>query len=182
MREISALKDDRVEADELYDRPSVKEIDKEEIVNLAEQSLYFGFICAYAQGMHQLAEASKEYSYDLDLKLVAKIWRAGCIIRAELLEDIMKAFTDNKDIVNLLMAPSFVSKVNETVNAARKLVGYAVSSAIPVPGLSNSLTYFDAFTASELPLNLIQAQRDYFGSHTYERKDMKGIFHTKWNK
>ncbi|WP_235296010.1 NADP-dependent phosphogluconate dehydrogenase [Portibacter marinus] len=182
MRAISALREERVKADELYDRPDVRKMDKDELVDWAEQSLYFGFICAYCQGLHQLAEASKEYEYHLDLALIAKIWRAGCIIRAELLEDIMKAFNENEQIVNLLMAPDFINKVNGTVGSARKLVLYAMECAIPVPGLANSLTYFDAFTASELPLNLIQAQRDYFGSHTYERKDKEGSFHTEWGK
>lgn len=182
MREISALKDERVKADAIYNRPAVKAIDKTELVVNAEKALYFAFICAYAQGLHQLSEASVEYGYNLDLKTIAKIWRAGCIIRAELLEDIMLAFDEESKLYNLLMAPSFVDKVHSTVSAARKLVSYAVESGIPVPGLSNSITYFDAYTASELPLNLIQAQRDHFGSHTYERNDMEGIFHTEWGK
>jgi 6-phosphogluconate dehydrogenase len=180
MREISALKDERVKADTIYDRPEVKSIDKEELVENAEKALYFAFICAYAQGLHQLSAASVEYGYNLDLKTIAQIWRAGCIIRAELLEDIMVAYDGQNELSNLLMSPSFVDKVHATVGAARKLVSYAVESAIPVPGLSNSVTYFDAYTASELPLNLIQAQRDHFGSHTYERNDREGIFHTEW--
>ena len=130
--------------------------------------------------MHQLADASKEYGYELDIAEIAKIWRAGCIIRAKLLADITEAFHADKSLPNLLLSPSFIEKVQGTVDAARELVSYAAKNGIPVPGLSNSLTYFDAYTSSRLPLNLIQAQRDYFGSHTYERVDRDGVFHTEW--
>lgn len=180
MREISALKEERVQADNLYSRPVIALMDKKELEKLAEEALYFSFIITYAQGLHQLAYASKEYGYDLDIAEIAKIWRAGCIIRAELLADITKAFNENKELPNLLLSPSFITKVQETVNSARELVAYAAKNGIPVPGLSNSLTYFDAYTSSRLPLNLIQAQRDHFGSHTYERIDKTGIFHTEW--
>ena len=171
MREISALKDERVQADELYDRPTPEAIDKSELVKIAEEALYFSFIVTYAQGLHQLGDASKEYGYELDIAVIAKIWRAGCIIRAGLLADITEAFQKDKNVPNLLLSPSFVEKVKSTVGSARLLVAYAAKNGIPLPGLSNSLTYFDAYTSSRLPLNLIQAQRDYFGSHTYERLD-----------
>ncbi|WP_394971403.1 NADP-dependent phosphogluconate dehydrogenase [uncultured Croceitalea sp.] len=180
MREISALKDERIKADELYDRPMPAAIDKADFVSKAEEALYFAFIMAYAQGMHQLADASKEYGYELDLGEIAKIWRAGCIIRAGLLADITDAFKTNAALPNLLLSPSFVGKVQSTVAATRELVSYGATNGIPLPGLSNSLTYFDAYTSSRLPLNLIQGQRDYFGSHTYERIDREGIFHTEW--
>ncbi|MFD2098293.1 NADP-dependent phosphogluconate dehydrogenase [Flagellimonas iocasae] len=180
MREISALKDERVKADALYGRPTPKSVDKADFTNKAEQALYFAFIVTYAQGMHQLADASKEYGYELELGEIAKIWRAGCIIRAALLADITEAYRANENLENLLLSPSFVEKVQETVAAARELVAYGATNGIPLPGLSNALTYFDAYTSSRLPLNLIQAQRDYFGSHTYERVDKEGIFHTEW--
>lgn len=180
MREISALKEERTKADELYDRPSPEEVMKKALVEKSENALYFAFIMAYAQGMHQLADASKEYGYNLNLGEIAKIWRAGCIIRAGLLADITEAFQANPELQNLLLAPSFVAKVQNTVNATRELVAYGATNGIPLPGLSNSLTYFDAYTSERLPLNLIQAQRDYFGSHTYERLDKEGIFHTEW--
>ncbi|WP_010521946.1 NADP-dependent phosphogluconate dehydrogenase [Aquimarina agarivorans] len=180
MREISALKDERIKADALYGRPEVESIEKEKLVELAEQSLYFAFITAYAQGLHQLTDASKEYGYNLDLSLIAQIWRAGCIIRAALLEDITVAFKEDKNLPNLLLAPTFVERVQNAVPAVREVVAFAAKNGIPVPGLSNSLTYFDAYTSSKLPLNLIQAQRDHFGSHTYERTDREGIFHTEW--
>jgi len=159
MREISALKAERIEADK-----------------------YFSFIITYAQGLHQLTDASNEYGYELQIAEIAKIWRAGCIIRAGLLADITEAFNEDSTLPNLLLSPSFVKKVQRTVDAARELVSYGAKNGIPLPGLSNSLTYFDAYTSSRLPLNLIQAQRDYFGSHTYERLDKEGIFHTEWEK
>jgi len=180
MREISALKEERVAADLLYDRPKVDLMDNEKLENLAEQALYFSFIITYAQGLHQLADASKEYGYNLDIAVIAKIWRSGCIIRAGLLADITEAFKEDSNLPNLLLSPTFVEKVQGSVAAARTLVCYAATNGIPLPGLSNSLTYFDAYTSSRLPLNLIQAQRDYFGSHTYERTDKEGIFHTEW--
>jgi len=180
MREISALKEERLQADNLYGRPTPAIMDKNELEKWAEEALYFSFITIYAQGLHQLADASKEYGYDLDLSVIAKIWRAGCIIRAALLEDISQAYTKDKQLANLLLSPNFVPKVKSTVDGARILVAYGAKNGIPLPGLSNSLTYFDAYTSGRLPLNLIQAQRDHFGSHTYERTDMEGIFHTEW--
>ena len=180
MREISALKEERLQADKLYERPAVETMDKQILAALAEKALYFSFIITYAQGLHQLADASKEYGYDLEIAVIAKIWRAGCIIRAGLLADITEAFKADKNLPNLLLSPTFVEKVQGTVDAARELLAYGATNGIPLPGLSNSLTYFDAYTSSKLPLNLIQAQRDYFGSHTYERLDKEGVFHTEW--
>ena len=180
MREISALKEERVLADQLYTRPTPAPIAKEVIIAQAEQALYFSFIISYSQGLHQLADASREYGYELDMAVIAKIWRAGCIIRAGLLADIADAFTAKPDLANLLLSPAFVGKVQETLPAVRGLVAYAAQSGIPVPGLASALSYFDAYTSSNLPLNLIQAQRDHFGSHTYERIDREGIFHTNW--
>lgn len=180
MREISALKDERMKADTLYDRPEVKHLDKKKLEVLAEEALYFSFIITYAQGLHQLADASKEYGYQLDMAVIAKIWRAGCIIRAGLLADIAEAFKADQDLPNLVLSPTFVEKVQSTVSSARELVAFAATNGIPLPGLSSALTYFDAYTSTRLPLNLIQAQRDYFGSHTYERIDREGIFHTEW--
>ena len=180
MRELSALKEERIKADALYDRPVVAHMDKAILEDLSEKALYFSFIITYAQGLHQLADASKEYGYNLDISVIAKIWRAGCIIRAGLLADITEAFKAEPTLPNLLLSPNFVSKIKDSVGAARELVAFGAQNGIPLPGLSNSLTYFDAYTSSKLPLNLIQAQRDYFGSHTYERLDREGIFHTEW--
>ncbi len=181
MRELSALKNERIIAANLYEKPSIEKIDAEKLEKLAEEAMYFSFVITYAQGLSQLADASKEYAYDLDLEIVAKIWRAGCIIRAEILTDIAIAFSVDKDLPNLLVSKQFVDKIRSAVSSARQLVAYGAKNGIPLPGLSNSLTYFDAYTTNKLPLNLIQAQRDYFGSHTYERLDRDGIFHTEWS-
>jgi 6-phosphogluconate dehydrogenase len=182
MREISALKSERMAAEKVYEKPLTSTLNKKELVAMTEEALYFSFIITYAQGLHQLADASKEYGYDLNLATIARIWRAGCIIRAALLEDITAVYLDNSALTNLLLAPSFASKIKETVASTRKLVSHAALNGIPMPGLSNSLTYFDSYSSGRLPLNLIQAQRDYFGSHTYERTDREGIFHTEWEK
>lgn len=180
MRELSALKDDRLQAEKLYSKKGPDPLDKKNLGVLAEEALYFSFIITYAQGMHQLAEASKEYGYNLNLATIAKIWRAGCIIRAALLEDIAEAYQSDDQLTNLLLAPAFAEKINGCLASARVLVSYAAQNGIPLPGITNCLTYFDAYTSGRLPLNLIQAQRDFFGSHTYERLDMEGIFHTEW--
>jgi len=180
MRELSALKADRVMAEKLYGKTQPAAMAKDNLVKMAEEALYFAFIVTYAQGLHQLSEASREYGYDLDLGTIAKIWRAGCIIRAGLLADITKAFQQNPGLSNLLLDPTFSDEIKKTLASVRQLVSFGAANGIPLPGLSNSLTYFDAYTSGRLPLNLIQAQRDYFGSHTYERTDKEGVFHTKW--
>jgi len=180
MREISALKKDRTAASKVYKQPISESMDAKSLEKLSENALYFSFIITYAQGMHQLTEASKEYGYELDLGTIAKIWRAGCIIRAALLEDITQAYNKNEALENLLLSPSFIPKIQETVDAVRKLVAFGAKNGFPLPALSSSLSYFDAYTSARLPLNLIQAQRDHFGSHTYERTDREGIFHTDW--
>ncbi|MBD1261152.1 NADP-dependent phosphogluconate dehydrogenase [Maribacter polysiphoniae] len=180
MRELSALKDERLQAHSIYPKKEFEKIDKEALGKWAEEALYFGFILTYAQGFHQLTEASKAYGYDLNMPTVAKIWRAGCIIRAGLLADIANAFDKNKSTTHLVLNEDFAAKIKPTLPAVRHLVAFAVNNGIPLPGLNNALTYFDGFTTNRLPLNLIQAQRDYFGSHTYERTDMGGIFHTDW--
>ncbi|MBT8292826.1 MAG: NADP-dependent phosphogluconate dehydrogenase [Eudoraea sp.] len=181
MREISALKPERVLAAKKYDQDTIDLPEKQKLLTNAEKALYFAFIITYAQGMHQLKAASDEYGYELSLAEIAKIWRAGCIIRAALLEDIANAFEEDKELINLLLSPAFEEKIKDTVAAARELVAFAANNGIPMPGLFNSLSYFDAYTSARLPLNLIQAQRDYFGSHTYERIDKEGIFHTDWS-
>lgn len=178
MRAISSFKSDRLIAEKLYPNPAIPQ--NLPSVEDLEAALYFAFIVTYAQGMTQLVAASKEYSYGLDLAVISKIWRGGCIIRAGLLEDMRKAFAKNNELKSLLLDETFAKELNGAVASARKVVAFAVSAGIPVAGLSASLSYFDAFTTGRLPLNLIQAQRDHFGSHTYERLDREGIFHTEW--
>ncbi|MBT8320429.1 MAG: NADP-dependent phosphogluconate dehydrogenase [Eudoraea sp.] len=180
MRQISALKELRQTADEDYDHPGLESEDSAILIRLSEAALYFSFIITYAQGLHQLREASEEYSYELQLSTIAKIWRAGCIIRAGLLQEISLAFSENKDLEHLLLAPDIIPVMRKAVPSVRILLKKAIDNGVPMPGLSTALVYFDAFISGRLPLNLIQAQRDYFGSHTYERFDREGTFHTEW--
>jgi 6-phosphogluconate dehydrogenase len=129
-----------------------------------------------------LAVASKQYKYDLDLEAVARIWRGGCIIRAALLEDICAAFRARRDLSNLLLDPGLSRKVLQHQECLRQVVIHAAESGVPAPGLMVSLGYLDAYRSAWLPANLIQAQRDYFGAHTFERTDAKGTFHMEWEK
>ncbi len=178
MRQLSAMKDDRLKTEKLYSHaksnsplPSIDDI---------EETLYFSFIITFAQGMAQLSAASKEYNYGLQLETIAKIWRGGCIIRAKLLEKIMDVFLQKPDLNNLLLAPSFAEEINQCIATSRRVICFAIEEGIPVLGLSSGVGYFDALRTGQLPLNLIQAQRDHFGSHTYERTDKPGIFHSDW--
>jgi 6-phosphogluconate dehydrogenase len=139
-------------------------------------------ILTYAQGMELLRRASSHYAYGLSLATVAGIWRGGCIIRAALLEDIRSVFSSSPDLPNLLMNRDFAQEVMLRQNQLRAVVSAAVQMGVPVPALADSLSYFDGYRSGRLPANLIQAQRDYFGSHTYERTDAEGTFHTQWRK
>ena len=180
MRQISALKDQREQAERLYAKKEVEGWKAEDLVPKAEAALYFAFIATYAQGMHLLSEASRAYEYDLNLADISKIWRAGCIIRAGLLAEMADAFEADSQIENILLSPTFVPVVKECLPALREVVSYSAGQGLPLPCLSSALSYFDSLTSGRLPLNLVQAQRDYFGSHTYERTDREGIFHTEW--
>lgn len=178
MRAISAWKDERVKASSMYPKPVIPQ--SQPSVEDVENALYFASIVTYAQGMTQLAAASEEYGYECDMETIARIWRGGCIIRATLLEDMRKAYSKNAKLSSLLLDSGIAQKLNESVASVRKVVAFGVTGGIPVSALAASLSYFDAFTSGRLPLNLIQAQRDHFGSHTYERIDQEGIFHTEW--
>jgi 6-phosphogluconate dehydrogenase len=184
-RIISALKDERVAASEHLFGPEPafdSEIDGnvDAFVDMMRDALFAAKICSYAQGFALLRIASAEYGYDLDYGDIAKIWRGGCIIRAAFLEDIREAFARQPDLTNLLMDPSFGQAVEDRQEAMRAVVTYAVANGIPVPALASALAYFDAYRTARLPANLIQAQRDYFGAHTYRRLDREGSFHTEW--
>ncbi|MFZ0611961.1 MAG: NADP-dependent phosphogluconate dehydrogenase [Desulfobacterales bacterium] len=144
------------------------------------RAFYAGMILTYAQGFALLGRASQSYDYRLDLETIARIWRGGCIIRADLLNDIMAAFARRADLPNLLMDTGLGHRVAECREDLAAVIGYAAAMGIPAPGLMVSLAYFDALRSARLPANLIQAQRDYFGAHTYERKDAEGHFHTNW--
>ncbi|MEQ8237557.1 MAG: NADP-dependent phosphogluconate dehydrogenase [Cyclobacteriaceae bacterium] len=178
MREISSMKDDRVKAQSLYESAYHKTTDL--TVDDVEKALFSAFILTYAQGMTQLAAASEEYSYGIDLERTSKIWRGGCIIRANILEDMRKAYDADPKLISLLLDKYFVETLKSNIGGLRNTVVQSMKASIPTPGLSASLNYFDSFVSGKLPLNLIQAQRDHFGSHTYERIDKEGIFHTEW--
>lgn len=182
MRGISALKNERIEASKIFDQTNSRVPEEEDWIGLLEDGLYFAFIIAYAQGLAQLAAASSEYGYQLNIESVARIWRGGCIIRAALLENIRTAFDRKPDLKNLLLDEDFAEILNQSQKGIRKILTLAIEKAIPVSALGASLSYFDAYKSGTLPLNLVQAQRDYFGSHTYERIDREGIFHTEWMK
>jgi 6-phosphogluconate dehydrogenase len=143
-------------------------------------ALYASKICSYAQGLALLQTASFEYQYQLNLAEIARIWRGGCIIRARFLDDVSRAYRENSELPNLILAPFFREALLQQQEAWRHVVETAIRLAIPVPAMSASLVYLDSFRSSRLPANLIQAQRDYFGAHTYRRIDREGVFHTEW--
>jgi len=146
------------------------------------KAFYVSMLITYAQGFAILKVASDKYEYHLNPETIARIWRGGCIIRAAMLEDIMIAFQIKPDLSNLLLDDKLSQKIRENQENLRQIVCRASEAAIPIPGLMASLSYLDAFSSPWLPANLIQAQRDYFGAHTYERIDAKGTFHTDWQK
>jgi 6-phosphogluconate dehydrogenase len=181
-RILSALKDERVAASKVLPGPDqlVYEGDKAILIDAVRQALYASKISAYAQGMALLRMASDEYNYALKLGEVAAIWRAGCIIRARFLNHITEAFNRNPSLPNLLLDDALGQAVRERLPAWRHVVQTAVGMGIPVLAFSGSLSYYDSYRSARLPANLIQAQRDFFGAHTYERVDKPGIFHSQW--
>ncbi len=182
-RYLSTYKGERMAASQILSGPSIEyQGNAREFVRAVEASLYASKICSYAQGMALLQVASHEYRYDLLLEEIARIWRGGCIIRARFLEKIRLAFERNPNLSNLLLDPDFAAAVQSRQNAWRLAIRTAVALGIPCPAMSASLAYYDAFRSARLPANLIQAQRDYFGAHTYSRIDKEGVFHTKWRK
>jgi 6-phosphogluconate dehydrogenase len=180
-RILSSLKTERVAASRVLRGPSTTFAgSRQAIVDAARDALYASKITSYAQGMALLRLASAEYGYDLHPGDIAKIWRAGCIIRATLLGDIMDAFRRDPDLANLLLDEAFRDAIVARQASWRRVVQTAVELGIPALALSSSLAYFDAYRAERLPANLTQAQRDYFGAHTYRRVDREGVFHTEW--
>jgi 6-phosphogluconate dehydrogenase len=176
-RELSDLKDERVAASKLFGTVpghGEKNIDK------LREALSVGMIAAYAQGMAQLRIASAEYSYDAQMEQVSAIWRAGCIIRSALLKPMMNAYLRNPDLPNLLVDPDLLNMVKARNTSLRWLVSQAAANRIPMPAYMASLAYIDGYASERLPANLTQAQRDYFGAHTYARIDKPGVFHTEW--
>jgi len=184
-RIISSYKEERVAASEQLPGPTLEyEGDVLSLINKIRDALYCSKICSYAQGMALLSAASKEFGYNLDLGEMARIWKGGCIIRAGFLNKIKAAFNENPNLPNLLLAPEFKQTILDRQEAWREVLVIANQFGIPVPAFSASLDYFDSYRRATLPLNLTQAQRDYFGAHTYERTDKpRGeFFHTEWTK
>ncbi len=180
-RIISSYKVERVAAAEILSGPGYSfEAEREPFINMARDALYAAMLCTYAQGFALMREANKEYGYGIDHGTVARIWRGGCIIRAQFLEEIRAAFERKPELKNLLIDETVGGAVAERQEALRTLVQRAVEQGIPVPALCTTIAYYDAYRSERLPANLIQAQRDYFGAHTYQRVDEEGIFHTKW--
>jgi 6-phosphogluconate dehydrogenase len=179
-RMISALKAERVAAAKVLGGATTFSGDRQQLIAAAEQALYAAKITSYAQGFQLLKAASAEYDWQLDLIQIPRVWRAGCIIRASLLGDIAAAFERQPDLANLLVDPVFSAAVLSRQAAWRQVLQTAIGLGIPMLTTGASLAYFDAYRSATLPANLTQAQRDYFGAHTYRRVDKEGSFHTQW--
>ena len=182
MRDLSTFKDERERASALY-RPKTKSLSKnrEKIIAQLQDGLYCATIICYAQGLAMLHKASSELRMDIPLQEVVKIWRGGCIIRSSLLELFTTAFKKDKKLSNILLDKKVSSIVKKKQVALRKVIQQSVAAKIPVSGLMSALGYFDTYCCEKMPVNLIQAQRDYFGAHTYQRIDKEGNFHTDWD-
>ncbi|KPJ96623.1 MAG: 6-phosphogluconate dehydrogenase [Gammaproteobacteria bacterium SG8_11] len=182
-RTLSAIKEERIAASKNLSGPRVKFTDnKKEFIDMIEKALYASKICSYAQGFQLLRAASEEYQMNLNPGNISLLWRAGCIIRAQFLDRIKEAYDRKSDLANLLLDSYFKTVVEDNQDAWRRIVSAAVENGIPVPAFSTALSYYDSYRSGRLPANLLQAQRDYFGAHTYERIDKpRGqFFHTKW--
>ena len=180
-RIVSSIKAERTAASQQISGPNwTAPTDIPAFIDQVRDALYCSKICSYAQGMALLAKASAEFNYDLKLAEMARIWKGGCIIRAGFLSKIERAFTENPQLANLLLAPEFKQTILDRQAAWRNVVAIAAQTGIAVPAFSASLDYFDSYRRDRLPQNLTQAQRDFFGAHTYERTDKPGTFHTEW--
>jgi 6-phosphogluconate dehydrogenase len=181
-RYLSTLKNERINAERILTGPEVdrQDVEKDLWIEYMRQALYLGKVCVYAQGFAQYKTTSELYDWDLPLKDIALIFRGGCIIRAEFLNVISEAYQNQPKLVNLLVAPYFAEKFETYQLGLRKVVSQGINVGMPLPCLSASLTYYDSYRTGTSNANLLQAQRDYFGAHTYERNDRVGIFHTEW--
>jgi len=178
-REVSGYKEDRIAAEKIYGAPLLNNASEITVEDL-RQALLVSMILCYAQGLAQIRAANTEYKYGTDLPTVAKIWRAGCIIRSKELANIQAAYAKNADLANLLLDADYAARLHDLIPGLRKVVVVASGAGVPIPSLAASLNYLDSYRTARLPANLIQGQRDLFGAHTYERTDMPGSFHTKW--
>lgn len=181
-RFLSAMKEERVAASKILNGPKAAAFDgdKAEFIENVRKALFASKIVSYAQGFAQLRVASDEYGWNLQYGNLAKIWRGGCIIRSRFLQNITDAYENNPELKNLLLDPFFTDIIESYQDAWRKVVASAVSLGIPVPGFSSALAYYDSYRTANLPANLLQAQRDYFGAHTFKRVDKEGTFHYNW--
>ena len=181
-RYLSSVKDERVHASAILAGPEaqLEDLDRELWIEYVRQGLYMGKICAYAQGFTQYKITSELNGWNLPLQEIALIFRGGCIIRAEFLNTISEAYDGQETLANLLIAPTFVEKTKAYQLGMRKVVAESMMSGMSAPSLSAALTYFDSYRTGDSNANLLQAQRDYFGAHTYQRTDMQGSFHTNW--
>lgn len=180
-RIISAYKDERIAASKVLTGPEPRfPIDQETVIGWVRDALYAAKICSYAQGFGLMRLADREYAYNLNYGEIARIWRGGCIIRARFLNDIRQAFERAPGLANLMMDTDFAKAMNTRQSALRKVVALAAKNGIPALAFSSALGYYDAYRSERLPANLTQAQRDYFGAHTYRRIDREGAFHTEW--
>jgi 6-phosphogluconate dehydrogenase len=180
-RMLSAIKNERIAAADVLKGPSVQFTgNRKEFLELLRKALFCAKICSYAQGFQLLRAANDEYHWDLDFAGIAKLWRAGCIIRAQFLGRITEAFERNPNLGNLLLDQYFAGVITSYQPAWRRVVATAVEHGVPVSASMSALSYFDSYRSPVLPANLLQAQRDYFGAHTYRRIDKEGVFHTQW--
>ncbi|MCB2296564.1 NADP-dependent phosphogluconate dehydrogenase [Clostridium tagluense] len=178
---ISALKDERVMASSILKGPdTLFEGDINEFIEAVRRALYASKICSYAQGFALMKAAAVEYNWDLKYGEIAKIFRGGCIIRAQFLNRISIAYENDANIKNLMLDSYFKDILNSYQKDLRYVISTAVNLGVPIPGISSALMYYDSYRSANLPANLLQAQRDYFGAHTFERKDKEGIFHHEW--
>ncbi|MEC8374952.1 MAG: NADP-dependent phosphogluconate dehydrogenase, partial [Pseudomonadota bacterium] len=185
-RSISSLKEERVAASHVLagpDAPNFTDEQKMSIVNKLEQALYCSKICAYAQGFQLMAMAGKEHGWTLEFGEIAKIWRAGCIIRAVFLQSISQAYDNNEDLANLLMDPYFAEQITQYQSDWRESIAQATVAGVPCPAMMSALSYYDSYRTAVLPANLLQGQRDYFGAHTYQRVDKPAgkKYHIEWS-
>ena len=181
-RVISSRKDERVAASKILPQPTPKKFtgDRKKLIDAVRNALYASKIVSYAQGMELLGAASKQYNWNLNFGDIATIWRGGCIIRAKFLNRIVEAYKRDPGLHNLLLDSYFTDIIRNTQDNWRVAVSAAVDQGVAVPAFSASLAYFDSYRSARLPSNLLQAQRDFFGAHTYERVDKPGVFHTEW--
>jgi 6-phosphogluconate dehydrogenase len=181
-RFISAMKEERVKASKLLSGPKVKAFEgkTEELIEAVRRALYMSKIVSYAQGFAQMRAASEEYDWNLQFGDIAMIFRGGCIIRAQFLQKIKAAYDQEPRLDNLLLDPYFKEIVERYQTALRQVISLAIDSGIPVPSFASAIAYYDSYRTETLPANLLQAQRDYFGAHTYQRVDKEGVFHTNW--